>query len=68
MDDRPPLRETRTHTMVLPETIPQTVKPLGHGFVGSAGEGLRTGVDLDAGKDALFRKNPDERRAVGALL
>jgi hypothetical protein len=32
-------------------------------FTGKAGERLRAGVDLDAGKDALLLKNLNERRA-----
>jgi hypothetical protein len=54
--------------VVLLETIPQAVKPLGDGFVGSAGEGLGAGVDLDAGQNALGRKSFGERRATGTLL
>src|SRR5262249_20538850 len=67
-DDSAPFRETRTHIVILPETIPQTVKPLGDGFVGRAGEGLRAGINLDAGKDALDRKSLGEQRAIGTLL
>ena len=36
--------------MVLREPIPQPVEPLGDSLVGSTGERLRAGIDLDAGR------------------
>ena len=68
MDDRPPLRETGAHIAVFSETIPETVEPLSDRLSGRARKGLRAGVDLDAGKDALAFKNLGERRAAGTLL
>jgi hypothetical protein len=54
--------------MVLLETLSQTVKPLGDGLMGRAGQRFRAGVDLDAGKDAPGRQSLCERRAAGTLL
>jgi hypothetical protein len=36
------------------ESLPKSIEPLGDGFAGTAGKRLGTGVDLDAGKDALL--------------
>jgi hypothetical protein len=43
--------------MVLQEAIPEPVDPSVTVSPGGADDRLRAGVDLDAGKDALLRKN-----------
>src|SRR6516164_8619671 len=68
MDDRSPLCKSGTHGVVVPETLAQAVKPLGDRLIWKAGEGLRAGVDLDTGNDALGFERLGERSAVGTLL
>jgi hypothetical protein len=43
-------------------------KTLGDGLVGRAGERLRAGIDLDAGNDALARKDFGERHGIPGEL
>src|SRR4030095_2941332 len=68
MDNGPPFREESAHLAVGRYSIPKPIKPLCDALAWMACQGLRTGIDLYAGEDALVREHLGERCAAGALL
>ena len=67
-DDRTPFSEIGTELLILFNSCPKSVEPLGHNFAREAGDIDRSLVDFDTGHDALFGEKLGERRAVEAAV
>ena len=63
-DDRAPFSELGAEFLILFNSCPKSVEPLGHNFTGEARNIYRAFVDFDTGHDTLLREQLGKRRAV----